>query len=99
MGFPTQSEKSHWGGRSDHEVHVGDRVYVFEVKVDRSPTAALAQIKARGYGREYLDDRQVTAVGLAFRKDLKEGPCLQIAHAVLAPRLSEQEAPRSFGTR
>ena len=94
MGFPTQSEKSNWGGRSDHEVHVGDRVYVFEVKVDQSANTALRQIRERGYGREYLDGMQVTAVGLAFRKDLKEGPCLQVAHADLPQLLSEREAPR-----
>ena len=97
MGFPTQSEKSNWGGRSDHEVHVGDRVYVFEVKVDQSANTALRQIRERGYGREYLDGMQVTAVGLAFRKDLKEGPCLQVAHADLPQLLSEREAPRLPG--
>ena len=76
----TQSEKSAWGGRSDHEVRVGERLYVFEVKYNRSADAALRQIRDRGYGREHLDaDRPVTAVGLAFRRDLKTGPCLQIA--------------------
>ena len=84
MAVPTQSEKSNWGGRSDHELRVGDRVYVFEVKYNETAGAALRQIRDRGYGREHLDtDRPVTAVGLAFRRDLKTGPCLQVAHAEL----------------
>ena len=84
MAVPTQSEKSNWGGRSDHEVRVGDRVYVFEVKYNETAGAALRQIRDRGYGREHLDaDRPVTAVGLAFRRDLQTGPCLQVAHAEL----------------
>ena len=84
MAVPTQSEKSNWGGRSDHEVRVGGRVYVFEVKYNETAGAALRQIRDRGYGREHLDtDRPVTAVGLAFRRDLQTGPCLQVAHAEL----------------
>ena len=97
MEFPAQSEKSNWGGRSDHEVHVGDRVYVFEVKYNQSADAALRQIRDQGYGREHLDaDRTVTAVGLAFRRDLKTGPCLQVAQADLdkvpgRPETEEEE--------
>ena len=89
----TQSEKSNWGGRADHEVRVGDRLYVFEVKYNRSPDAALRQIRDRGYGREHLDaDRPVTAVGLAFRRDLEGGPCLQFAKEDLADLLADRDA-------
>ena len=35
MELPTQAEPSNWGGRADHVVHVGDRVYIFEVKFNR----------------------------------------------------------------
>ena len=92
-----QSEKSTWGGRSDHEVRVGSHLYVFEIKYNRPADAALRQIRDRGYGREHLDaDRPVTAVGLAFRRDLKTGPCLQVAKADLARLLtaSEEDSPR-----
>lgn len=87
----TQSEKSNWDGRSDHEVRVGDRLYVFEVKYNRSPDAALRQIQDRRYGREHLpaDGETVAAVGLAFRKDLKDGACLQYCEANLATLLAE----------
>ena len=94
----TQSEKSAWGGRSDHEVRVGERLYVFEVKYNRSADAALRQIRDRGYGREHLDaDRPVTAVGLAFRRDLKTGPGLQVAQADLADLLADRAAETDDG--
>ena len=66
MELPTQAEHSNWGGRADHLVHVGDRVYIFEVKFNRPVHEALRQIRDRGYGREHQDtDREVIAVGLA----------------------------------
>ena len=96
----TQSEKSAWGGRSDHEVRVGERLYVFEVKYNRSADAALRQIRDRGYGREHLgNDRPVTAVGLAFRRDLKTGPGLQVAQADLAKLLADRAADADNGPR
>ena len=89
MAVPTQSEPSNWGGRADHEVRIGDRVYVFEVKYNRPADAALRQIGDRGYGRQHLDTgRTVTAVGLAFRRDLSTGPCVQVAQADLARLLA-----------
>ena len=92
MAVPTQSEKSNWGGRADHEVHIGHRVYVFEVKYNQSEGAALRQIRDRQYGREHLGSgRTVTAVGLAFRRDLKTGPCLKVAQADLAQLLTARE--------
>ena len=82
MGVPTQSEKSNWGGQADHEVQIDNRVYVFEVKYNRSADAALRQIRDRQYGREHLGTgRTATAVGLAFRRDLTTGPCVQVAQA------------------
>ena len=92
MAAPTQSEPSHRGGRADHEVRIGNRVYVFEVKYNQSQDAALRQIGDRQYGRQYLGTgRTVTAVGLAFRRDLKTGPCLQVAQADLARLLTARE--------
>ena len=96
----TRSEKSAWGGRSDHEVRVGSHLYVFEVKYNRSADAALRQIRDRGYGREHLgNDRPVTAVGLAFRRDLKTGPGLQVAQADLAKLLADRAADADNGPR
>ena len=96
----TQSEKSTWDGRSDHEVRVGKRLYVFEVKYNRPVDAALRQIRNRGYGREHLAaDGPVTAVGLAFRRDLKTGPGLQVAQADLAKLLADRAAEAGDGPR
>ncbi len=94
----TQSEKSSGEGRSDHEVLVGTRSYVFEVKYNRTPDAALRQIRDRQYGRALLaEGRTATAMGLAFRKDLKDGPCLQyrtadLAELLAAPREADADA-------
>ena len=65
-----QAEKSTWGGRADLEVGIGNRIYVIEVKRNRSASEALNQIRDRPYGREHLSGkRSVVAIGLAFRKD------------------------------
>ncbi len=102
MAVPAQSEPSNWGGRADHEVQIGNRVYVFEVKYNRSQDAALRQIRDRQYGRQHLGTgHTVTAVGLAFRRDLKTGPCLQVAQADLARLLTAraEDDPRERWVR
>ena len=91
MGEPTQSEKSTRGGRSDHEITVGHRTYVIEVKYNRSAAEGLRQIRDRPYGREHLDsDRTVTAVALAFRHN-ERGAWLEHACADLADLLRERD--------
>ncbi len=98
MAVRTQSEPSNWGGCSDHEVHIGNRMYVFEVKYNQSQDAALRQIRDRQYGGQHLGTgHTVTAVGLAFRRDLQTGPCLQVAQADLAQLLTagSEEVPRA----
>ena len=70
MGRPTQSEKSALGGRADHEIRFGNRMYVFEVKYNRSLAAARAQIRDRQYGREHLGrGLEVVAVSLNLRRN------------------------------
>ncbi len=52
-----------------------------------------SQIRDRQYGRQHLGTgRTVTAVGLAFRRDLQTGPCLQVAQADLAQLLADRDA-------
>ena len=48
MELPAQAEPSNRGGRVDHVVHVGDRVYIFEVKFNRPVHEALRQIQRPG---------------------------------------------------
>ena len=90
MAETSQAEKSTWGGRADHELRVGNRVYIFEVKYNRSAREARRQIRDRQYGREHLDaDPDTIAVGLAFRQDLKGGPRLEHTVDSLAALLAE----------
>ncbi len=97
MGVYTQSEKSNLGGRADHVVQIDNRVYVFEVKYNRSANAALDQIRDRQYGREYLGaGRTVAAVGLAFHRDPKTGPYLQVAQTDLAKLLTRETDTGKF---
>jgi hypothetical protein len=49
MAVPTQSEPSNWGGRADHEIQIGNRVYVFEVKYNRSQGAGNRQSDIRHF--------------------------------------------------
>ena len=88
-----QAEKSTWGGRADLEVAVGTHIYVMEVKHGRSAASALRQIGDRPYGREHLGtDRTVTAVGLAFRKDDRNGVHLECEHQSLRALLQERDS-------
>lgn len=94
MGVPTQSEKSTLGGWSDHEVQVGDRIYVFEVKYNRPASEVRDQIRARQYGREHLDrGLDVVAVALALHRDWETGPRLEVETDDLAHWLAESEGP------
>ena len=78
MELPAQAEHSNWGGRADHVVHVGNRVYIFEVKFNRPVHEALRQIRNRGCGREHQDTgRDVIAVGLAFHRTPGSPPRLE----------------------
>ena len=91
MELPTQSEKSTLGGRADHEVRAGNRLYVFEVKYNRPVNEARNQIRDRQYGREHLGSGlDVIAVSLSFRRDLQTGPRLECRTENLATLLAER---------
>lgn len=84
QGF-TQSEKSNWGGRSDHEIQLGDAVYVFEVKFNQSVNAAWKQLVDRGYGREHAAKvSTVVGVALAFRREKGKRPIIECRHGSIA---------------
>ena len=90
-GLPTSSEKSSLGGRSDHEIHFGDRVHVFEVKFNQSVDAAREQIRARQYGREHMDSaRDVVAVSLNLVRT-PDHTGLEYAEDNLAELLAESD--------
>ncbi len=94
------AEKSTWGGRSDLEVGLGDRIYVMEIKHGGSAAEALRQIRDRPYGREHLPgNRQALAVGLAFRKDDDRGVHLDCRHRDLRILLRERDSGTAADTK
>ena len=100
MELPAQAEQSNWGGRADHLVHVGDRVYVFEVKFNRPVHEVLRQIGDRGYGREHQDtNREVIAVGLAFHRTPGSPPRLECRTDNLAALNTRERDPETAPPR
>ena len=100
MGQPTQSEKSTLGGRADHEIQLGNRMYVFEVKYNRSLDAARRQIRDRQYGREHLGRGwKVVAVSLNLRRN-PDGIALECATDALGELLGvrDEALPEGGGT-
>ncbi len=100
MGLPTQSEKSTLGGRSDHEIRFGNRMYVFEVKYNKSLVAARRQIRDRQYGREHLNrGLEVVAVSLNLRRN-KNDITLECETDVLGELLGirDEVLPEGGGT-
>ncbi len=68
-GADTVAERHSYKGRSDIEVVVGDYVYLFEFKYNRSVEEAMEQIYSRDYaGRYALDARTVYLIGANFNE-------------------------------
>ena len=54
-------------GRADAVMHMPDTIYVFELKVDKSAEAALAQIDEKGYMLPYhAEGKRLVKVGISF---------------------------------
>ena len=67
-----QAEVSMDKGRPDAVVHTKDTIYVLEFKLGESAEVALAQIKEKGYARQYLGKgKNVTTVGFNFNPEQK----------------------------
>lgn len=67
MGMLVQSEVSTARGRVDTVVHIKDRVYVMEFKLDGSAESALEQIREKRYGSPFLSQgKEVMALGVGF---------------------------------
>ena len=97
MGLPTQSEKSTLGGRADHEIQLGHRMYVFEVKYNQSLGAARRQIRDRQYGREHLGrGLEVVAVSLNLRRN-QDDIALECATDALGELLGVRDETLSEG--
>ncbi len=67
QGFRVEQEAYHSGGRTDLVADHPCGTYVFELKVDKPPTVAMAQIQRRKYAAPYrAAGKPVWAVGLSF---------------------------------
>lgn len=66
-GMMVQAEAPTNRGRIDQVLETGDRIYLFEYKLDGTPEEALAQIRQMGYAEKYhLSNKPITLVGIAF---------------------------------
>ena len=74
-------------GRVDAVVETPCGIYVFEFKLNGTASAALAQIKEKGYHEKYLrDGRKVTLAGVAFDAEMRNLSDRQIEVAADAVR-------------
>lgn len=65
-----RGEESSWGGDSDLVVQLAERVYVIEVKLNRSTRAAREQVERKGYAKPWFNgSRTVIGIYLNFRRD------------------------------
>lgn len=68
-GADSVAERHSYKGRSDIEVCVGDYVYLFEFKYNRSVDEAMEQIYSRDYaGRYAMDSRTLYLIGANFNE-------------------------------
>ncbi|MBO7684131.1 MAG: ATP-binding protein [Kiritimatiellae bacterium] len=72
IGARTHAECWTNRGRVDAVVETPCDIYVFEFKLNGTASAALAQIKEKGYHEKYLrDGRKVTLAGVAFDAEMR----------------------------
>ncbi len=65
--FTVRGEKQSACGRADTIVETEKYVYIFEYKVDKPASEAIAQIREKGYAKPYATDgRQVVLIGCTF---------------------------------
>lgn len=83
LSLEAQSELHTNRGRIDLVVCTSSYIYIFELKLNTTPEAALAQIKERGYYERFLHKgKPVILVGLAFTPK-EEGLRLRCAQEIL----------------
>ncbi len=68
-GTPAIAENQSYKGRSDLEVFVGNYIYLFEFKYNKSVKEAMDQINSRDYaGRYAMDNRTAYLIGANFNE-------------------------------
>ena len=72
LGIQMHAEVSAQDGRIDAMVETDNYVYLFEFKKDRSPKAALNQIKKQAYEKLFaLSKKQIFSIGVGFSAKAK----------------------------
>ena len=72
LGFYVNVERHTSNGRMDVLIQTPDYIYILELKVNQTATAALQQIEEKGYALPFASDsRQLFKIGLNFSTDTK----------------------------
>ncbi|MBO4801258.1 MAG: ATP-binding protein [Bacteroidaceae bacterium] len=72
LGFYVNVERHTTGGRMDVLIQTPDYIYILELKVNQTATAALQQIGEKGYALPFASDpRQLFKIGINFSTDTK----------------------------
>ena len=67
LGFYVDVERHTTDGRMDILVQTKDYIYIFELKIDKTPEEALRQIEEKGYARPFASDpRKLFKIGVNF---------------------------------
>ena len=70
MGFEVKAEDETSNGRIDLSVFTDKFIYLFEIKKDKSPEEALAQIEKKNYALKYkFDNRKIFKIGVDFSSE------------------------------
>ncbi len=69
-GADAIAERHSYKGRSDLEVSIGENVYLFEFKYNKSVDEAMTQIQSRDYaGRFAMDSRSIFLIAANFNEN------------------------------
>lgn len=72
LGYSVRTEVHSSQGRSDIEIETPRYVYIFELKVNSTPEAAMDQIREKGYARQYeIDPREKILIGANFSPETR----------------------------
>ncbi len=67
IGISTDYERDTADGRIDLTLHVGDYIYIIELKLDYPACEAMAQIKEKKYWLPYLrEEKKILLLGISF---------------------------------
>lgn len=73
LGVYVQSEVLTSDGRIDCIIHFVDKIYLIEIKLDKSAADAINQIKEKAYLTPYIHEgKKLIAIGINFSKEKKE---------------------------